>query len=58
MRGVHRSKYNESICINCNRKFLKRKHPNVGTYAVGVRGFNCITCSRKCSRIYNIGVRK
>jgi len=55
MAGLTERKYNEVICANsrCKRLFLKRKKPDTGTLPPGIRGYNCITCSRKCSKEYN-----
>ena len=45
--------YNKGICVICNKVFYKAK-PNSSKgkkKPAEVRPLNCVTCSKKCSRI-------
>lgn len=42
----------EAICKICKKKFLRRNKKRCGKITnPKVRGTNCVTCSRECSRI-------
>ena len=41
------------FCRVCNQKYLKSSKPTPGRKAnIGIRGFNTINCSPKCSKEY------
>ncbi len=48
--------FDVKICANekCGRKFYVTKKSHTGRrIPFGVRAFNCNTCSKDCSRVYN-----
>jgi hypothetical protein len=42
----------EVYCVNCGKVFKRNKRPNSSSKKSrkGIRFYNCITCSSKCSR--------
>jgi len=50
-------------CVSCRKEFVKRTKKRKGGHRnVKIRGMNMITCSKKCSKIWNernrLGVEK
>jgi hypothetical protein len=49
----------KKICINCGKEFESfDKAKKGGRRGYGKRPSNCITCSKKCSRVYQWGLKK
>jgi hypothetical protein len=45
-------------CIVCDKSFLRRLSPRKGKHMPkNVRNVNCVTCSSKCSKLWNRKIR-